>query len=166
MTLSQKHPIQDSMWSSDVCNALNSGMKLAVLLQTSNTLIIDDSLWGAAALYHTANKTRNKWEKEGRTIEQRGRALLHFCSSEQKKENKKAFKQWKQSKVVKSWHPGVTRLYLPLMQSVKAIENNLERRTPNTTVSLTHDWSTGQGEMCSRSWREWSKIVTSSPREM
>lgn len=49
-TVSPKHPIRDSMWSSHVCNALNSGMKLAVLQQTSNTLIIDDSLWGAAAL--------------------------------------------------------------------------------------------------------------------
>lgn len=42
--------MQDSMWSSDVCNALNSSMKLAVLQQTSNTLIIDDSLLGEAAL--------------------------------------------------------------------------------------------------------------------
>lgn len=49
-----------SMWSSNFCNALNSGMKLAVLQQTSNTLIIDESLLGGAALYHTANKRRNK----------------------------------------------------------------------------------------------------------
>lgn len=52
--------MRDIMASSDVCNALNSGMKLAVLQQTSNTLIIDDSLLGADALYQTANKTSNE----------------------------------------------------------------------------------------------------------
>lgn len=52
--------MRDRMWSSDVCNAFNFSMKLAVLQQTSNTLIIDDALLGAAALYHAANKTRNE----------------------------------------------------------------------------------------------------------
>lgn len=61
----------DSMWSSYVCNALNSSMKLAVLLQTSNTLIIDGSLLGAAVLYQTANKMRNGCEKEAREMQQR-----------------------------------------------------------------------------------------------
>lgn len=48
-----------SMWSGDVCDALNSSMKLAVMQQTSNTLIIDGSLLGAAVLYQCANKMRN-----------------------------------------------------------------------------------------------------------
>lgn len=85
--------MRDSMWSSDVCNALNSGMKLAVLQQTSNTLIIDGSLLGAAVLYQTANKMRNECEKEARAMKRRGGILLHFYSSEQKTENKKAFEQ-------------------------------------------------------------------------
>lgn len=49
-----------SMWSGDVCDALNSSMKLAVMQQTSNTLIIEGSLLGAAVLYQCANKMRNK----------------------------------------------------------------------------------------------------------
>lgn len=53
-------PMWASMWSGDVCNALNSSLKLAVMQQTSNTLIIDGSLFGAAVLYQCANKMRNK----------------------------------------------------------------------------------------------------------
>lgn len=82
----------DSMWSSYVCNALNSSMKLAVLQQTSNTLIIDGSLLGVAILCQTANKMRNGCEKEARAMKQREGVLLHFCCWEQKAENKKAFK--------------------------------------------------------------------------
>ena len=63
-------------------------MKLAVLQQTSNTLIIDDSLLGAAALYQTANKTRNEWEKEARAMERRGGVLLQFYSSDRTEEKK------------------------------------------------------------------------------
>lgn len=55
-----EHPMRASMWSGDVCDALNSSMKLAVMQQTSNTLIIEGSLLGAVVLYQCANKMRNK----------------------------------------------------------------------------------------------------------
>lgn len=54
-------------------------MKLAVLQQTSNTLIIDGSLLGVAILCQTANKMRNGCEKEARAMKQREGVLLHFC---------------------------------------------------------------------------------------
>lgn len=52
-----------------------------MLQQTSNTLIIVDTLLGEAALYHTANKTSEKKGKE-RQSEKAG-DLVHFHSSEQ-----------------------------------------------------------------------------------
>lgn len=67
-----EHPMWASMWSGTVCNALNSSMKLAVMQQTSNTLIIDGFLWGAAVLYQCANKMRNKWVKRGMSNEREG----------------------------------------------------------------------------------------------
>lgn len=77
------------MRPADVCNALNSGMKLAVLLQTSNAFITDGSLLGADILYRTSNKTRNdsgKKKKKARAMKRRGRVLLHFYFTEQEKD--------------------------------------------------------------------------------
>lgn len=88
-TVSPQHPMRDRMWSSDVCNALNSGMKLAVLQQTSNTLIIDGSLLGAAVLYQTPNKMRKECEKRSKTDEmERGSSapLLFLRTQERKRE--------------------------------------------------------------------------------
>lgn len=67
-----EHPMWASMWSGDVCNALNSSMKLAVMQQTSNTLIIDASLLGAVVLYQCANKMRNKWAIDAWAMKRRG----------------------------------------------------------------------------------------------
>lgn len=77
-------------------------MKLAVLLQTSNTLIIDGALLGALShckQNQPMSQKRGKSDTEG-SGEQRRRVQLYFFSSEQKKEEKKAFKQLK---VVQCW---------------------------------------------------------------
>lgn len=73
------------MRPADVCNALNSGMKLAVLLQTSNAFITDGSLLGADILYRTANNTRNDSEKKKGESHER-QVLLHFYFTEQEKD--------------------------------------------------------------------------------
>lgn len=114
------------MWSCNVYNVLNSSMKLAVLQQTSNTLIIDGSLLGAATLYHSANKTKKRVRKEASDTEgsgeQRRSTALHFFSSELKKEDKKEFKQRKQSKVVPNRGQEVVSLDLPQTQSYRQSE--------------------------------------------
>lgn len=56
--------------------------------QTSNTLIIDDSLLGAAALYQTANKMRNEGKKGGKSngTERGSSAPLLFLRTEERKQ--------------------------------------------------------------------------------
>lgn len=74
-----EHPMGASMGSGDVCDALNSSMKLAVMQQTSNTLIIEGSLLGAAVLYQCANKMRNKWAKEAWAMKMSGKGGVQLA---------------------------------------------------------------------------------------
>lgn len=114
-----KHPMWASMWSGNVCNALNSSMKLAVMQQTSNTLIIDGSLLGAAVLYQCANKMRNKWVKRSMSNEREdgGGSALPLFLGNQTRRHLKSERRGKQCR-----GPGVISLNTPLMWMIESIK--------------------------------------------
>lgn len=118
-----------SMWSGDVCDALNSSMKLAVMQQTSNTLIIEGSLLGAAVLYQCANKMRNKWAKEAWAMKMSGKgggggSARPLLPRNQTRRHLKSGRRRKHCK-----GPGVISLNPPLMWMIKSIkEQDAEKR--------------------------------------